>query len=209
MRILETATKTERGTRESRRQDLVEAAIIVIADHGLAGATLARVAAEAGLSAGIVNHHFDTKDALLIETLRTLSEEFAAGLDAALAEAGPDPAAGLLAIITHNFDPRISSLRHVAVWFAFQAEAPWRAAYTEICGDRDAVYMDAIRSRIAALGAGPAEADVLARAFAGLLDRYWHDILFLDARFDREAARLACRRFLGFVGAREERPQAP
>jgi TetR/AcrR family transcriptional repressor of bet genes len=194
---LELATRHERATREGRRRDLVEAAFLVIADNGLAGTTLARVAAEAGLSAGIVNHHFDTKDALLIETLRTLSEEFSTGLDAALAAAGDDPADGLAAIIDHNFDPAISSLRHVAVWGAFAAEAPWRAAYTALCGDRDALYMEAIRSRIAALGAGPADADVLARAFAGLLERYWHDILFLDTRFDREAARVACRRFLG------------
>lgn len=170
---------------------------MVIAEHGLAGTTLARVAAEAGLSAGIVNHHFDTKDALLIETLRTLSEDFATSLDAALAAAGDDPAAGLAAIIAHNFDPAVSSLRHVAVWFAFQAEAPWRAAYTALCGDRDGIYMDAIRSRIAALGVGLADADVLARALTGLLDSFWHDILFLDTRFDRAAARIACRRFLG------------
>jgi AcrR family transcriptional regulator len=196
---LELAVRSERGTREGRRRDLVGAAITVIARNGLGGTTLARVAAEAGLTAGIVNHHFDTKDALLIETLRTLSEEFAQGLEAGLAAAGDDPAAGLVAIIDHSFDPGISDAAHVAVWFAFQAEAPWRSAYTDICGDRDGLYMDAIRSRLARLGLGAADADVLARAFAGLLDRYWQDILFLDARFDREAARASCRRFLAAV----------
>jgi AcrR family transcriptional regulator len=177
----------------------VEAAITVIARNGLAGTTLAKVAAEAGLTAGIVNHHFDTKDALLVEALRTLSDEFGQGLDSVLATAGDDAIAGLVAIIDHNFDPAVSSAAHVAVWFAFQAEAHWRAAYTDICGDRDAFYMDAIRRRLAKLGAGAADADVLARAFAGLLDRYWQDILFLDARFDRAAARAACRRFLAAI----------
>ncbi|MCB8879000.1 TetR family transcriptional regulator [Acidisoma cellulosilytica] len=196
---MELAIRNERGTREGRRRDLVEAAIAIIARNGLAGTTLAKVAAGAGLTAGIVNHHFDTKEALLVETLRTLSEEFAQGLETALAEAGQDAEAALAGIIDHNFDPAISDAAHVAVWFAFQAEAPWRAAYTEICGDRDALYMDAIRGRFAQLGLGPADADVQARAFAGLLDRYWQDILFLDARFDRQAARDACRRFLGAV----------
>jgi TetR/AcrR family transcriptional repressor of bet genes len=196
---LELAVRSERGTREGRRSDLVEAAITVIARNGLAGTTLAKVAAEAGLTAGIVNHHFDTKDALLVEALRTLSDEFGQGLDSVLATAGDDAIAGLVAIIDHNFDPAVSSAAHVAVWFAFQAEAHWRAAYTDICGDRDAFYMDAIRRRLAKLGAGAADADVLARAFAGLLDRYWQDILFLDARFDRAAARAACRRFLAAI----------
>jgi AcrR family transcriptional regulator len=196
---LELAVRSERATREGRRHDLVGAAVVVIARNGLAGTTLAKVAAEAGLTAGIVNHHFDTKEALLIETLRTLSEEFGQGLEVALRAVDDDPAAGLEAIIDHNFDPAVSDAAHVAVWFAFQAEAPWRTAYTEICGERDALYMDAIRSRIARHGLGPADADVLARAFAGLLDRYWQDILFLDARFDRAAARIACRRFLAAI----------
>jgi AcrR family transcriptional regulator len=195
----ELAFRSERGTREARRRELVDAAIVIIADHGLAGTTLAKVAAEAGLSAGIVNHHFDTKDALLIETLRTLSEEFGQGLDAAIAAAGDDPAAGLAAIVDHSFDPRVSDARHVAVWLAFQAEAHWWSSYTALCGDRDRAYMAAIRDRIARLGAAPAEADVLARAFAGLLDRYWQDILFEAAGFDRPTARAACRRFLAAI----------
>jgi TetR/AcrR family transcriptional repressor of bet genes len=195
----EFALRSERGTREGRRRELVGAAIVIIAENGLAGTTLAKVAAEAGLSAGIVNHHFDTKDALLIETLRTLSEEFALGLETALAAAGNDPAAGLAAIIDHSFDPAVSNARNVAVWLAFQAEAHWRSSYTALCGDRDRAYMAAISDRIAQLGAAPAEADVIARAFAGLLDRYWQDILFADGGFDRPTARAACRRFLTTV----------
>ncbi len=189
----------ERRTREGRRRDLVGAAIAVIARNGLGGTTLAKVAAEAGLTAGIVNHHFDTKDALLIETLRTLSDEFSQSLDAALAASGGDAVAGLNAIIDHRFDPAVSGAAHVAVWLAYQAEAPWRAAYTEICGDRDAVYMEAIRSRLRRLGVSASDVDVVARAFAGLLDRYWQDILFVDARFDRAAAQAACRRLLAAI----------
>jgi TetR/AcrR family transcriptional repressor of bet genes len=195
----ELASRSERGTREGRRRELVDAAIVIIAENGLAGATLAKVAAEAGLSAGIVNHHFDTKDALLIETLRMLSEEFGQGLDMALTAAGDEPAAGLAAIIDHSFDPLVSDAHHVGVWLAFQTEAHWRSSYTALCGDRDRAYMAAIGERIARLGASPADVDVLARAFAGLLDRYWQDILFAEERFDRPAARAACRRFLAAI----------
>jgi AcrR family transcriptional regulator len=71
MTVLKYALRRERGTREGRRGELVGAAINIIAENGLAGTTLAKVAAEAGLSPRIVNHHFDTKDAMLIATLRT------------------------------------------------------------------------------------------------------------------------------------------
>ena len=81
--------RVDRGTREGRRRELIEAATGVIAEHWLAGTTLARVAAEAGLSAGIVNHHFATKDTLLLETLRTLSEEFGRRVETVLATSVP------------------------------------------------------------------------------------------------------------------------
>ena len=75
-------TKSPRRTRaarrtappEQRRRQLIEASIRSIADYGLAGTTIATVAREAGLSQGIINLHFKTKERLLIETLRFLSD---------------------------------------------------------------------------------------------------------------------------------------
>ena len=46
-----------------------------IARKGMGSTTLADVATEAGLSQGIVNLHFESKDNLLSETLRYLAED--------------------------------------------------------------------------------------------------------------------------------------
>jgi TetR/AcrR family transcriptional repressor of bet genes len=48
----------------------------VLAEHGYAGATIARVAAEAGVAPGLVHHYFETKDDLLASLLETLLAEF-------------------------------------------------------------------------------------------------------------------------------------
>ena len=48
--------------KERRRQQLIDATIKCISKKGLGGTTLADVAGEAGLSQGIVNLHFDSKD---------------------------------------------------------------------------------------------------------------------------------------------------
>lgn len=191
--------RAERGSREDRRRELIDCAINIISQNGLAGTTLAKVAARAGLSAGIVNHHFETKDALLIETLRTLSEEFEAALESAVA-ATAAPAAGLAEIVTLSFDPAISSPDKVAVWYAFQAETHWRESYTALCGERDKAYMAAIKSLMEALpGDACADAEILARSFAGLLDSYWQDILFEGEQFDRAAAAQSCLRYLATI----------
>jgi phenylpropionate dioxygenase-like ring-hydroxylating dioxygenase large terminal subunit/AcrR family transcriptional regulator len=190
------SVRAERGTREDRRRELIDCAISIIAQNGLSGTTLAKVAAQAGLSAGIVNHHFETKDALLIETLRILAEEFESKLEEAVA-ATANPASGLVAIITLSLNPAISSPPKVAVWYAFQAETHWRQSYTELCGERDKAYMQAIKTLMAPLAASVgADADILARSFAGLLESYWQDILFEGENFDRTEAALSCLRYL-------------
>jgi AcrR family transcriptional regulator len=50
------------------------------------------VAKTAGLSVGIVNFHFDTKEGLLVETLKSLAEEYRGNWHEALRNAGPRPA---------------------------------------------------------------------------------------------------------------------
>ena len=62
-----------------------------IARKGMSSTTLSDVAKEAGLSQGIVNLHFESKDNLLAETLATLAGEYREKFDKARAQcrAGP------------------------------------------------------------------------------------------------------------------------
>lgn len=50
-----------------RRLQLAEAALAVAAEGGLEAVTVARVAAEAGVSVGLVQHHFPTKHELMVQ----------------------------------------------------------------------------------------------------------------------------------------------
>lgn len=59
-----------------RRRQVVEATIRVMAARGAEGATVADVASEAGVSSGLVQRYFHTKDAMLLLTF----EHLAAGL---------------------------------------------------------------------------------------------------------------------------------
>ena len=63
------------GMAPIRRKQLVEAAIAAIHEHGFANATVARIAAQAGISAGMVHHYFKDKDELLFATMRHLLAE--------------------------------------------------------------------------------------------------------------------------------------
>jgi len=56
---------------DSRRQQLVEVTIDVLAEAGYVGTTLGRIGARAGVSAGLVAHYFGDKDTLLDLAFRT------------------------------------------------------------------------------------------------------------------------------------------
>jgi len=78
------------GMAPIRRKQLVEAAIAAIHAHGFANATVARIARQAGISAGMVHHYFRDKDELLFATMRHLLAELRADAVARLSGAvGP------------------------------------------------------------------------------------------------------------------------
>lgn len=64
------------SNREKRRRELLAAFARVLADHGYAGATIASVAAEAGVAPGLVHHHFDSKSELLTGLVQDLLSRF-------------------------------------------------------------------------------------------------------------------------------------
>ena len=82
-----------------RREQLILATIRSVADRGLVDTTIATVAQEAGLSQGIVNLHFRSKDGLLTETLRYLADEYRSACHEAAAAGAVSPVAGLAAMV--------------------------------------------------------------------------------------------------------------
>ena len=108
---------------DQRREQLIEAAIGAIAEHGLSQVTLAKVASRAGLTAGMVNFHFDSKHALLRATLESLADGYADACEAAIASAGRDAEAALMGLVRVEFRPVHRLARELAVWTAFW----WRA----------------------------------------------------------------------------------
>src|SRR5512139_68209 len=92
---------------EERREQLIAATIRSVANRGLADTTIATVAREAGLSQGIINLHFRTKEKLLVDTLRYLADEYRNAVRQAVDRAGASPVAGLTALVDLDFNRNI------------------------------------------------------------------------------------------------------
>ena len=130
--------------KQRSRQKLITATINSIAKRGFADTTLARVAEGAGLSRGIVNFHFRTKDQLFLETLKFISREYRDCWFRAVEEAGPSPAEKLEAALIVELEPPISNRNRMAVWFAFYGEAKSRPTYMSACTETDDAIHDAL-----------------------------------------------------------------
>ena len=83
---MEAATK-ERELSGEKAQRIVDAMRVSVAKRGAAGSTFEQVAAEAGVSRGLLHYYFGTKERLLVEVVRSDTELRVARLDEALARA--------------------------------------------------------------------------------------------------------------------------
>jgi TetR/AcrR family transcriptional repressor of bet genes len=186
--------------REARQRQLIEATIVAIGRYGYARLTLNHVASLAGLSPGIVNFHFRSKEQLLAATLEYLVEEYEAFWTQALAKAGDSAAAKVDAMIEADFDPQVNSLEKVAVWYAFWAEAQANPSYRERVSRLEARYFDDSRALFLRLieegGYAGISPDAVAYGLNAMMDGFWFDLVIDPASFDREEAKRICRLFL-------------
>jgi len=201
-----TAERIERRSRLAnkalRRQQLIDATLESVHQSGLADTTLAKVATLAGVSQGIVVFHFGTKDQLLVEALRFLSEEYRQVWQRELAKAGEDPINRLCAMVGADLQPDLISRKKLTVWHAFYGEAKAHPTYLEICGARDEEYAVALNALCAAAvaaakAAGQADvtpAPMVADLLVSLTDGLWLGMLMSKWELGRnEALALMCR----------------
>lgn len=198
---------------EERRQQLIEATIRSVAKHGLGDTTIATVASEAGLSQGIINLHFQSKDRLLTETLRYLSDEYRNACAEAACAAGESPVAGLQAMVDLDFRRNICTRDKLAVWFAFWGERRFRPTYRRICAARDKSYDDMVRTMCAKLreagGYADVEPSLVADGLSALTDGLWLDLLVRPESMTRELAWRISMSYLADAFPRHfERPAA-
>ncbi len=99
-----------------RRQALIDAAARALAKHGAGGVSVRTIAAEAGVSPGLVTHHFEGVEPLLAATYRQVSEQVGEALAAAVKQAGEDPRARLAAYVAGNFQPPVMDTDLLATW---------------------------------------------------------------------------------------------
>lgn len=188
---------TARGISKDRhRRQLLEAAAEAIAIHGISGTTTARIQELSGLSKGMINLHFQSKDRLLLAVARHLSEEYNRHWRAALALPGQGAAARLQALIRADFSPQVLNKRNIAIWFAFRADARAHPEYHPYVDSRSTDFREALTAICSDLiregnyrGLNLA---LTVNALTALLEGMWTDFHLNPDHFDAAEAEAAC-----------------
>jgi TetR/AcrR family transcriptional repressor of bet genes len=113
------APRFERQLPDQRRQALIDATIECLKRYGHEGLSIRTISAEAGVSVGLINHHFPNKDRLIAAAYRHFNDELVGGLAAAVARAPDSPRARLRAFLEASFSPPNLDPKVLAVWVVF------------------------------------------------------------------------------------------
>jgi len=185
-------------SRDARRTQLIEATIETIARMGYSRTTMSLVARNAGLSHGLVNFHFETKEKLFVEVLLYLAEEYRANWNSALACAGPSAPEQIHAVLAADFAPGICTPERISTWCAFWGEAQGRPLYQENCGSNDEAYnsmLEGLCARMRSEHGYDRDPARTARVLRVTSEGIWLDMMTLRSPYSADEARatvMAC-----------------
>lgn len=159
-----------------RRQELIDATFRCLCRLGPAETSVRTIAEEAGLSLGMVRHHFNSKDELLAAGYRALSAQLQAQTARALEQAGPEPAAQLRALTTAGLHPPILDREYIQLRFLFWGLSQTNAAVREVHDEiysRFAQQLNALLRSVARSSKARIDADGLTLTIMALLKGLW------------------------------------
>lgn len=154
--------------RRERRELLADALMRLAAARGLEAVSLRHVAAEAGVSTGMVQHHFRTKDQMMLFALDTVMDRIRARSEAAAVAATPrDLVRGLLLEVLPLDETRRLENHVVIAFLAYAAVKPSLSASLRLAA---AQMRDFLGDQLRAAGRDDVDTDHAAAGLLALVD---------------------------------------
>jgi AcrR family transcriptional regulator len=174
------------------RERLLDAAVRLIAREGIDNVRIARIAAEAGVSAGLVHYHFDSRDALLEEAIEH-SYERAGDMRLAALDDGANAAQRLRAMIDQCL-PSDRPLREdwvlwVELWLRGARDPALRPVAARLYARLHAWFAGALAEGIAAGELRACDVDRMSDRLLALIDGYGIRVLTEDPQMPLDRAR--------------------
>lgn len=162
-----------------RRSDMIEATLDCIADLGIQGTTVRAVAARAGVSNGLIRHHFTSKDNLIVAAYQRTIEMMTGPALAVRDSADGTPHERLSSFIVASLGGPVADPRMLSLWATFVSQVhrdpdlarEHREGYLAYRRATESLITDVLKAE--GRKSSPAERERLGIAFNALIDGLW------------------------------------
>ncbi len=185
------APRYSRKQAPERKRLLIEASVACLAEGGIAGFTVERICKKAGISKGLISHHFDGKEDLLAQTYEAMTANLDALSAGQLAREDIVPREALRVFVDSNFDPGVFDRSQLKAWLAVWGETTRNPKLAAIHKERYVLYharLVQLISAVAGEDGRQVDADLLATVLVSLIDGLWLEWCLDEHLLPREKA---------------------
>jgi AcrR family transcriptional regulator len=188
--------KFHRATPAVRREALVAATLQCLKQYGHEGVSVRRISAAAGVSIGLINHHFPSKSGLIAETYETIALDLLETIRNQAENKSLSPLERLGNFFRASFAPELLDPQLFNVWVVFWSmvahSAEIRSVHTRTYGKYRAV-LESLLAQLVESGAAPAfKLRSAAIALSALLDGFWVELSLSPTIFKPKEAIALC-----------------
>ncbi len=160
------------GVKDTRRQQLIQAALESIAEIGLQNTTIITISRRAGMSSGIISHYFGGKQGLIVGALRYLLDQLGKDFRERIRATDGSPEQRLCCIVEANFTEFQRSQLASRTWLSFWARALHEPGFKRLQQINNARLYSNLRYSFAQRLAAQ-EATEAALKAAAMIDGFW------------------------------------
>ena len=162
---------------ELRKANLIEATLVCLKRHGFQGASIRKISAQAGVSVGLISHHYSGKDELVAEAYMAVTGRVMSLLRDAMEQAAPNARERLSAFFRASFSAELLAPQLLDAWLAFwgavkTAEAI-NLAHDHSYGEYRTELREVLNDLAQDEGWEGFDADLAAIGLSALLDGLW------------------------------------
>lgn len=185
-----------RADPDERRQSLIEATARCLAERGAAGVSVRAICAEAGVSPGLLRHYFEGVSDATAQTYRWVGAQVSEALAEAVAGAGQDPRARLIAYCAASFRHPIADPQLLATWLAFWSLSRSDPRIAEVRSEIYREFRLGIEELIGDYRPDLPDRRLPSVALTALIDGLWLELSLGQAPFTPEEASALAEKWL-------------
>lgn len=191
-----TVPKFHRESPAVRREALVEATLSCLKKYGHEGVSVRRISAAAGVSIGLINHHFPSKSGLVAVSYETLALSLQSSIRRQAEDRAATPRERISGFFRASFTPELLDPQLFNVWLVFWSMVRHSPEIREVHDRTYRTYRAILESLLGQLGesgTGPRfKLRPAAIALAALLDGLWVELSLSPATFKPREAIALC-----------------